>query len=169
MKKALIILLWFVSLTLTQAQTFPSLSGMTLEDKPITLPQALAGKYSLIVLTYSAKASEQIAPWFDNLYEYFLMDPDYDMNLHVIPMLTGAKSLIAGKIEKQLKKGIQQGYQKHFVLYQGEIEDYKKTLRLDDKEVPYVFLLDKQGKIVYQAAGQYSDAHLDKIESKLPE
>ncbi len=169
MKKILVTFICLVSLTWVQAQNFPSLSGMTLEDKPITLPQATAGKYSLLVLTYSAKASEQIAPWFDNLYDYFIMDPDYDMNLYVIPMITGAKSLIAGKIEKQLKKGIQQGYQKHFVLYQGEIEDYKKTLRLDNKDVPYVFLLDKNGKIVYQAAGQYSDAQLDRIESKLPD
>jgi hypothetical protein len=169
MKKILCLLLLVIGLATAQAQTFPALSGMTLDDKPITLPQAAAGKYTLVLLTYSAKASEQIAPWFDNLYEYFLMDPDYDMNLYVLPIINGAKSLIAGKIEKQLKKGIQQGYQKHFVLYQGSIDDYKKTLRLDDKDVAYVFLLDKAGKIVYQTAGQYSDAQLDRIENKLPE
>ena len=55
------------------------------------------------------------------------------------------------------------------MVYQGDIDDYKKTLRLDNKDVPYVFLLDKTGKIVYQVAGQYSDAYLDKIEDKLPE
>ncbi|MDJ1484905.1 hypothetical protein QNI16_30680 [Cytophagaceae bacterium YF14B1] len=169
MKKVLFSILFAVFAIATHAQTFPTLKGTTLDDKSIILPQAVAGKYSILILTYSAKASEQIAPWFDNLYDYFIMDPDYDMNLYVVPMITGAKSLIAGKIEKQLKKSVQQGYQKHFVLYQGDIEEYKKTLRLDNKDVPYLFLLDKSGKIVYQAAGQYSDAYLDKIEDKLPE
>ena len=95
MKKFLFTLFCLGSLLAAQAQNFPSISGMTLEDKPITLPQALAGKYSLVVLAYSAKASEQIAPWFDNLYDYFLMDPDYNMNLYVVPMITGAKTMIA--------------------------------------------------------------------------
>jgi len=169
MKKLIATFLCAAFVTVVQAQTFPSLTGMTLEDKTITLPQATTGKYSILVLAYSAKASDQIAPWFDNLYEYFLMDPEYDMNLYVIPMISGSKSLIAGQIEKQLKKGIQQGYRKHFVLYQGSIDDYKKTLKLDNKEVPYVFLLDKNGKIIYQIAGQYSDAYLEKIEEKIPD
>ena len=169
MKKTAFALIFSLSLAFAHAQTFPPLSGMTLEDKKISIPQQTQGKYTMIVLTYSAKASEQIAPWFDGLYEYFMMDPDYDMNLYVVPMISGAKSLIAGKIEKNLKKGIQAGYQKHFVLYQGDIDDYKKTLRMDNKDVPYMFLLDKSGKIVYQTAGNYSDAQLDRIEAKLPE
>ncbi len=169
MKKFLCSCLLMGVMLSANAQTFPTLSGMTLEDKAITLPTATAGKYTLLVLTYSAKASEQIAPWFDNLYDYFLMDPDYDMHMYIVPMISGAKSLIAGKIEKQLKKGVQAGYKKHFVLYQGDIDGYKKTLRMDDKDIPYVFLLDKTGKIIYQTAGNYSDTQLDKIEEKLPE
>lgn len=169
MKKLVVSAIFLLSLAVAHAQTFPSISGMTLEDKTISIPQQTQGKYTMVVMTYSAKASEQIAPWFDGLYEYFIMDPDYDMNLYVVPMISGAKSLIAGKIEKNLKKGIQEGYRKHFVLYQGNIEDYKKTLRMDNKDVPYMFLLDKTGKIIYQAAGNYSDAQLDKIEAKLPE
>ena len=146
---------------------FPALSGNTLEDKPVALPENTKGKYTLLCLTYSQKSTDLLSPWFQPVYDTFVGDPDYDLNMYFVVMLSGIKELAAGTIEKKMKQGIDPVLHSHILLYKGEIGSYKQALNMPDKELPYFFLLDKDGKIIYQTSGAYSDKKLEEIESKI--
>jgi predicted transcriptional regulator len=82
-------------------------------------------------------------------------------------MISGIKEVAAGTIEKKMKKGVDPVLHKHMLLYKGDIKDYKDALGLKEKDTPYFFLLDKNGKIVYVTSGAYSDAKLEKAEEIL--
>jgi hypothetical protein len=115
-------------------------------------------------LVYSQKATEVLAPWFQNVYNYFIADPDYDLNVFFVPMLGGVKEAAAGSLEKELKKGTPPELYKHVLIYKGDVGSYKSALKMDQKDIPYIFVLDKDGKIVYQTSGAYSDEKIEKMD-----
>lgn len=172
MKKILLVALCLVVFASVQAQngkTFPSLTGTTLENKQVNLPKDTRGKFTVVGVAYSQKADEALKGWFQPVYETFIQDSEYDVNTYFIGMISGIKEAVAGTIEKKMKKGIDPVLHKHTLIYSGAIGDYKDALGLKDKDTPYFFLLDKDGKIVYVTSGAYTDAKIEKAEEIIDE
>jgi predicted transcriptional regulator len=70
---------------------------------------------------------------------------------------------VDGTITKKMKQGLQPKFHPFTVVYQGNIQDYKKQLNLGEKDLPYFFVLDAQGKILYHTSGAYNDRKLADI------
>jgi hypothetical protein len=172
MKNLMLMALSLCMFTAVQAQKgkmFPSLSGTTLQDKEVSLPKDTKGKFTVVGVAYSQKADEALKGWFQPVYETFIQDSEYDVNTYFIGMISGIKETVAGTIEKKMKKGVDPVLHKHMLLYKGGIGDYKDQLGLKEKDTPYFFLLDKDGKIVYTTSGSYADAKLEKAEEIIEE
>jgi hypothetical protein len=170
MKNSIFLPLFICVSLLAKAQVgkpFPSLTGTDLQDKSVTIPKDTKGKYTVVGVAYSQKADEALKGWFQPVYETFIYESDYDVNTYFIGMISGIKEVAAGTIEKKMKKGVDPVLHKHMLLYKGDIKDYKDALGLKEKDTPYFFLLDKNGKIVYVTSGAYSDAKLEKAEEIL--
>ncbi|HEU4716609.1 MAG TPA: hypothetical protein VFU15_02200, partial [Bacteroidia bacterium] len=96
-----------------------------------------------------------------------LMADAYDVNLYFVPMFTGVKQSAAGNAKKQMKQDVQEDIQPHIIVYKGELDAYKETLKMDDKKKPYVFVLDKDGKIVFVTSGPYTEDKMDQIDDNI--
>jgi hypothetical protein len=172
MKKLFVLFVSLLVSLYTQAQTgkmFPSITGIDLQDKTVTIPKDTKGKYTVVGVAYSQKADEALKGWFQPVYETFISESDYDVNTYFIGMISGIKEVAAGTIEKKMKKGVDPVLHKHMLLYKGDIKDYKDVLGLKEKDTPYFFLLNKDGKIVYVTSGAYAAAKLEKAEEILEE
>lgn len=172
MKKIFVFTLCLFTFLYTQAQTgknFPTLTGTDLMDKVVTIPVDTKGKYTVVGVAYSQKADEALKGWFQPVYETFIYESDYDVNTYFVGMISGIKEVAAGTIEKKMKKGVDPVLHKHMLLYKGDIKNYKDALGLKEKDTPYFFVLDKDGKIIYTTSGAYSDAKLEKAEEILEE
>jgi hypothetical protein len=177
MKKILllsVILLASFAFTYRQAvgKAFPELKGETLTDKPITFPDDTKGKYTLLGLALSRKAEEDLQSWLNPSYNKFvlksgLMDAGYDVNTYFVPMYTGISQPVSGIGKKNMKEGTDKNFYPYLVYYKGEAKKYREGLKLEDKETPYIFLLDKDGVIVYSTSGKYTDKKMEEIEEKL--
>jgi hypothetical protein len=173
----LFFLLQSAFLILQNQKTFPALTGETLEDKKITLPADVKGKFTLIGIAYSQKSQEDLQTWLQPVYTNFiekpsgnvLFDDSYDINVYFIPMFTGSNEAATGQAKKRLKEGLDKELQPHVLIYKGDISTYKEQLSLNDKDKPYFFLLDEEGKIVYTTSGVYSESKMKKIEELLDE
>jgi predicted transcriptional regulator len=66
-----------------------------------------------------------------------------------------------------MKQDVQEDIQPHVILYKGALDAYKDKLKMDDKKKPYIFVLDKEGKIIYVTSGAYTEEKMDDIEDKL--
>lgn len=55
----------------------------------------------------------------------------------------------------------------HLLFYKGVLEPYKTDLDMDDKNLPYLFVLDEEGKIVYQTKGLYNEKKMKNIKEVL--
>lgn len=158
-------------------QQFPALSGKTLTDKTISIPQDTKGKFTLIGMAYSKKSEESLKGWFQPVYTTFIdknksmweTSSPYNVNIYFIPMLAGIKEMAASTIEKKLKEGVDKELQPFVLLYAGNIDEYKQKLKFNGKDKAYFFVLDKNGKIVYATSGDYSDKKMQEIEDMLGE
>ncbi|GAB4146875.1 MAG: hypothetical protein Fur0041_21080 [Bacteroidia bacterium] len=153
-------------------QKFPELRGETLQDKVVTLPADVAGKSSIICLAYSQDAEKDLKTWYEPAFNKFiaktgLMDDAYDVHLYFVPMFTGASAAAASGAKRQMMKDVQQDLQSHVIVYRGELEAYKEKLGMDDKKKPYIFVLDKNGKVVYMTSGEFTEDKMDAVEDHL--
>ena len=152
--------------------TFPVMKAETLDDKTISLPNDTKGKSSIICLAYSDEAEKDLQTWYEPAYDKFiakteLMSDVYDINLYFIPMFSGAKEAAAAGAKKQMKQTVQEDIQPHLLVYKGEIDSYKDKLKMDDKKKTYIFVLDKEGKIIFVTSGPYTEDKMDDIEDKI--
>jgi predicted transcriptional regulator len=78
-------------------------------------------------------------------------------------MFTGVNQAAAGTAKKKMIQGIDKKLYPHVIFYKGELKKYKDELDFEKKDIPYFFVLDKQGKIVYATSGAFNNKKLDEI------
>ena len=82
-------------------------------------------------------------------------------------MFTGVKTTAAGTAKKKAAKDIDPQLLPYILFYKGELKTYKEALDFEKKDIPYFFVLDKEGKIVYATSGKYTSKKLDEVEEVL--
>ena len=166
--------LYNVSTAQVVGKQFPELSAETVDDKVVTIPKDVADKYTLVGLAYSKKAEKDLGTWMVPVYNTFVYKPEkpsmfasfaYDINVYIIPMFTGVNAAAQGTVKKKAAAELDPKLQNNILFYKGELKTFKKELEFDKKDVPYFFVIDKNGKIVYATSGIYSEAKMDEIES----
>lgn len=170
----------FLSLMQGHAQlggSFPMMEAESLTNQFVNLPADISGKYSLIGLAYSRKAEDDLKSWFEPVYNQFiyknpnpgLFDFSYDVHCYFIPMFTGAKRPAYKKIMNKMKKTISDRFLPNVLFYKGTLKSYKTSLHFDGKDLPYFFVLDPDGTIVYTTSGRYSPKKMQEITDAVDE
>lgn len=175
---ASILIVFILTVTSVVAQTgklFPSMACETAEDKKVVLPEATKGKYTIVGLAYSQKAEGNLQTWLQPVYSTFiessngLFDESYDVNVYFVPMFTGVNQAAYESSKKKSREQVQKELKPYLLFYKGELDKYKNELKMKEKDSPYIFVLDSDGKIVYATDGAYSDEKMEAIEEILME
>jgi hypothetical protein len=53
------------------------------------------------------------------------------------------------------------------LFYKGDLKPYKESLDFEKKDIPYFFVLDVSGKILYATTGKFTEDKMDHIEDVL--
>ncbi len=172
-----ILILW-LSLNLAHAQVigtmFPAMEAETVEDKKVTLPGDTKGKYTLLGLAYSKKSEDELNTWFSPVFNKFVRKTTglmagmgYDVNVFFVPMFTGVNAAATGTAKKKALKNIDPQLLPYILFYKGELKPYKEALDFEKKDIPYFFVLDPEGKIVYATSGRFTEDKLDEVEDSI--
>ena len=155
---------------------FPQLAAETVKDEVVTIPDDTNGKFTLIGMAYSKKSEGDLNTWFSPVYQKFVYKPEkpglfdsfrYDINVFFVPMFTGVKAAAQGTAKKKALKNVDERLFPHILFYKGELKKYKDALDFEKKDIPYFFLLDKEGNILYATSGAFSESKLDSIEEAI--
>jgi hypothetical protein len=153
---------------------FPDMEAETVEDKKVKLPGDTKGKYTLLGLAYSKKSEDELNGWFNPVFAKFIQKTGglmagmgYDVNVYFVPMFTGVNAAASGTAKKKAIKGVDPQLLPYILFYRGELKPYKEALDFEKKDIPYFFVLDANGKIVYATSGKYSEDKMDEIESAI--
>jgi hypothetical protein len=171
----LVIILWLCLSLQTNAQVigkiFPDMQAETVEDKKMMLPAETKGKYSLIGLAYSKKSEDELNSWFQPVFEKFIQKTNglmsgfgYDVNVYFVPMFTGINAAATGTAKRKAIKNVDPQLLPYILFYKGDLKPYKEALDFERKDIPYFFVLDPDGKIVYATSGKYTEAKMQQVE-----
>lgn len=180
MKKAILLTIFMMSLLFTEAQIvgnpFPELSAEKVDDKIITIPNDTKDKYTLVGLAYSKKAEKDLSTWLSPVYQTFVYRPEkpglfssfaYDINVYLVPMFTGIKAAGQGAAKRKAAEELDPKLIDNILFFKGSLKPYRDALQLDNKKVPYFFVVDKTGKVVYSTSGKYTEKKMDNIEDQI--
>ncbi len=156
-----------------KGKQFPDLEGETLEEKSVFLPKDTKGKVTLVGVAYSKKSDKLLKAWFEPTYTTFIEPPksdfipsfEHDVNIYFVGLLKGLAKAASGKIETVMNKKLDKKLHKYTVISKVKIKPYKQALKLGKKDLPYFFVLDPEGKIVYNTEGAYTSRKLQEIEA----
>ncbi|HTF17428.1 MAG TPA: hypothetical protein VK658_05110 [Chryseolinea sp.] len=174
MKTVLLVL--FASLAITShaqvvGKMFPGMEAESVEDKKVMLPDAAKGKFTLVGLAYSKKSEDELNSWFQPVFEKFIQKTSgvlsgfsYDVNVYFVPMFTGVNAAATGTAKRKAIKNIDPQLLPYVLFYKGELKPYKEALDFEKKDIPYFFVLDETGKIVFATSGKYTPAKMSQIE-----
>lgn len=150
---------------------FPEMDAETVEDKVVSLPEDTKGKFTLLGLAYSKKSEDELNSWFEPIFYKFIQktkglmgDFGYDVNVYFVPMFTGINAAATGTAKKKTLKKVDPQLLPYILFYKGELKKYKDELDFEKKDVPYFFVLDKEGKIIFATTGAFSESKMDQIE-----
>jgi hypothetical protein len=154
---------------------FPDMQAETVEDKKVSLPGDVKGKYTLLGLAYSKKSEDELNSWFNPVFEKFIQKTNgglmagmgYDVNVYFVPMFTGVNAAATGTAKKKAIKNVDPQLLPYILFYKGELKTYKEALDFEKKDIPYFFVLDPNGKIVYATSGKFSDDKMDGVEEHI--
>lgn len=178
MKNLLTAFVLLAAFNLANAQVigkqFPDMEAETAEDKKVNLPTDTNGKYTLLGLAYSKKSEDELNTWFSPIYNKFVKKATgmmagmgYDVNVYFVPMFTGVNAAATGTAKRKAIKNVDPVLLPNILFYKGELKTYKEALDFEKKDIPYFFVLDADGKIVYATSGRFSEDKLDEIEESI--
>lgn len=153
-------------------ESFPELSGETLEGKELTLPEDTNDKLTIVGMAYSKKSEDVLKTWYTPMYDKFVLkrgmfDHMYDVHFLMIPMYTGAKKMAYEASLKKMRESNRKDLYPYLLFYKGSMEPYVETLNMEDKKVPYLYIYDESGEILYSTKGLYTEKKMEEIEAIL--
>jgi hypothetical protein len=150
---------------------FPHMEAETVEDKKVYLPGDVKGKFTLLGLAYSKKSEDELNSWFGPVYDRFIRKAGglmsgmgYDVNVYFVPMFTGVNAAATGTAKRKALKNTDPQLLPHILFYKGELKPYREALDFERRDVPYFFVLDKDGRILFATSGAYSEEKMEEVE-----
>jgi hypothetical protein len=151
-----------------QTKTFPEITGELLTGKTFTIPLEADYQAFFVGMAYSKNAEEDLETWFQPTFDKFILKKGlFDGTYHVqplfVPMFTGFNKAAEKSVSKSLIEQIPTEFKNNVLVYRGSLEPYKSELNMDDKNIPYLFLVTPAGKILYVTKGAFTEKKMEKI------
>ena len=150
------------------------MNAETADDKPVRLPVDVKGKFTLLGLAYSKKSEDELRTWYNPIFSKFVQKAEgllagmgYDVNVFFVPMFTGINAAAEGTAKRKALKNLDPQLIPYILFYKGELKMYKEALDFERRDIPYFFVLNADGKIVYATSGAFSEDKLGEIEDAI--
>jgi hypothetical protein len=131
----------------------PKLHGETLDGKTIELPDAAAGKVTLLVFGASRKGGEQTGPWKEHFAADFGSNPE--ASYYVAALLQSVPAVFRHVIRSGMRSGTPDAARAHVLTSASDEAAWKKYLDITDDSLPSVLLLDERGHRLWSYNGTF--------------
>ena len=141
----------------------PKLHGQTLDGHAVVLPDASAGKVTLLVIGASRKGGDQAGPWRDHFAADFGSNPN--ASYYVAALLQSAPSLVRGMIRSSMRSATPVDKRPHVLTASSDEAAWKSYLELKDDSLPGVVLLDQTGHLLWIYTGVFDPARYQTLKT----
>lgn len=144
--------------TASQAETevFPVLNGSNLEGKKYEIPKSLEGKYNIVFIAFKREHQILINSWIPLTKSIIKKYPE--SKYYEIPFLNEGYQLFRGIIDGGMRSGIKDKKDREatITVYDSKTKFMESLDIKDDKNI-HVFVLNKQGNILWRAIGAVNE------------
>lgn len=146
---------------------FPDLEVKTLGGNKLALPDAVQGKMTLISVSFTDPAQEKLDSWSNDLFKKYADNATIDY-LETI-LISGKNKAFSGFINKGMKKAVAKSMHDKVSVYFGDLKPYYEHFGVSDKDDAYLFLLDKNGNVLFESSGMATSEKLAVLYSLVEE
>lgn len=144
------------------ANAFPSMSGKTLLDKKIEVPNQTSNQ--LLILGFDMKSAEPMEAWVRGLN----LIPSPNISWLQIPVIGPVPPFVDGFIKKGMKKSVPENVQATYFPYFGNKKfDILKSLQdsetLTDNVTPFIVILSQNGIIHFSEQLQPTTKNIERV------
>lgn len=147
-------------------ERFPTVTGESLEQVEVTLPDDLAGAPAVLLVGYLQDAQFDADRWL-----YGLLQADLDVAIREVPTIPGLfPRVLAGTIDDGMRSGIPtEDWQTVVTVYGGDASDIVAATGNERGRNIRVLLLDADGRVVWFHDRGFSAGKLLELERALAE
>ena len=150
-----------------QLQTFPEIQAITLSKKQVTFPGFARGKYAFILIAFKRQTQGEVDSWLDPFLEDFY--GKQKVTFFEIPMISGSWKWMSSWIDSGMRAGVPDEKHDHVATYYGPLTYYFDYFDIRDSRTVYVFLLDRQGRIIWRDNGPASEQKYEELKNLVRE
>lgn len=158
---------------------FPVMEAETFTEKPLNLPGDCKGKYTIIGMCFNKDAEGDLQTWLNplcNAYvvkhegnEAFGVAATADVNFYLMPKFSLLNQVFEKGSKNKIKTQTDKAFWPNLMFYTSGLKDYKKALEISQTDQPFIFVLDKEGKIVHVERGVCNEKKMSAIQDHLDE
>ncbi len=147
---------------------FPRVSGSNLNGKTFELPKDLKGKLNIVVIPFIRGQGVQIAEWVPSLNELVKSNPDLEW--YELPTLSDAYLPSRPNIDGGMRAAIleKDSRERTITLYLDKAK-FMQSLNIPTENTIYVLLIDKNGEVIWRAAGGFTEQKLNNLNKAIEE
>ncbi len=150
---------------LAPGQVLPPLAGQTLTGRHATLPDAAAGRVTLLLLGFTYESRHAVEAWAERFTPRYGGDPL--VSLWEVPMMTGSSWLAKPFIVGGMRRGTPQPMHDNVLCVWKGAAAWKPRVGLEHRDDPCLIVLDADGRIEWLHRGAPDDAGWSALQSAI--
>ncbi|MDD3043826.1 MAG: hypothetical protein PHW56_13005 [Methanosarcinaceae archaeon] len=140
---------------------FPELTARSLAGNIVTLPDACEGKICLIGIAFERRAQDMLDSWFEPFEREFGDSPVF--SVYEVPMVGPHWNFFSLIIDSGMRGGIPAEKHNYVLTLYEDYSKYQELLDMEDRDLAYIFLLDKKGIISWKGKGSAESGNLREL------
>ncbi len=133
-----------------EGKNFPKIKGESLSGKEVVLPDDAVGEMVLVTVAFKRDSQGMVDSWinyFEKLCE--------GKKAYELPVIESSFwKVFSGFIDRGMKSGIPEEKHDSVITHYGDVSEFKRKLKIEDENLGYVFLLDRDGRIIFKGEGR---------------
>ena len=145
---------------------FPLVSGYNLDRQDYEFPRDFEGEFNLVIVPFQQKQQLDVNTWIPAMQE---LERSYQGFIYYeLPTIYKLPALSRTFINEGMRAGIpdQTARERTITLYLDK-STFKSALQITSEEVISLFLVDRQGNILWSDTGRYNEGKLSSLVSVL--
>lgn len=144
--------------------SFPKVSGSNLNGLRFNLPDDFKSSLNIVVIAFKRQHTDLIEGWTSHLEDLVRTNPE--LKYYELPVLSASYSPFRWWIDGGMRAGIidNEARERTITVYLNK-RAFRKQLEIPDENTIYLFLVEKNGKIVWRAEGEFTKEKLQSMES----
>ncbi len=136
--------------------TFATLTATNLEKETLSLPKDFAGDHNLLLIAFQREQQRNVDTW---LHEIKRFESSPNFRYYELPTIDRLNAIARWFIDSGMRRGIpdREARARTITLYLAKLA-FRKALNLPDEKRVYAVLVDRSGRVLWRAEGDFDEA-----------